>query len=161
VNNAAHSAFAADVSVDGNRSTRPRFSWTMGALGLASVLLAPIAFWQFDVAGLGFLAAFAAVIAAACWAANLTAARFARADHMVAGVLLASGVRMALPLVVALWIIVFGGRFAPAPSALLLVPLYLSVLLMDTIYHVRHPANQAGLDCPLLPPVGSTPRRQG
>jgi hypothetical protein len=93
-------------------------------------------------------------------AASWIAGRSTRADHMVAGVLVAGGVRMAPPLVVALWIVAFSGRLVPAPSALLLVPLYLSALLTDTIYQARHPANHVGLDC-RLPSVGSVPHGQG
>jgi hypothetical protein len=111
--------------------------YATGALGATAVVLAPIAAWQFGGVGVGLLAAFAAVIAATGWFAQQAEARFARGDRPVAGLLAASGVRMAVPLVVALLFVTLGRAVAPVSAVLLLVPLYLCSLLAETYGHVR------------------------
>jgi len=163
VKNAVYSALASDASVNANGRFWAHVQWTMAALGIASLALAPIAYWRFNIAGIGLVAGFALWIALACWAANLVSTLCARAGHAIAGPLVGSGVRMALPLVAALWIIVFGDRFAPVESLLLMVPLYLSALATETLghRHSRHQANQTEFGSSQLPSVGSHPSGQG
>ena len=121
------------------------------ALLAASVLLAPIAYWRYGSAGLGLLAVFGCVVVAPYWLANWVEARFADRGRAVAGLLAATAMRMFVPLFVALLVVVLDGRLAPVESVLLMVPLYLSVLSVDTLGHVR----QRTPDGPSLRSVGS------
>lgn len=127
------------------------------ALLATSILLAPIAYWRYGLAGLGLLAVYGFVVAAPYWPASWIESRLDRSGRTVGGLLAATGIRMFVPLVAALLVVVMDGRLAPAESVLLLVPLYLSVLCLDTVGHVQHRSS----DGPLSPLAGSPRREQG
>jgi hypothetical protein len=62
---------------------------------------------------------------------------FPRLERTAAGVLAATGLRMVLPLALALVLVVCGSRLAPAGTVLYLVPLYLSMLCAETALAAR------------------------
>lgn len=109
----------------------------VGVTLAVSVVVAPIAFWQYGGAGLTVVAAGLATIvvsfAVAGWAVKILSARGATAS----GVLAATGLRMVLPLCLALALVVGETPTLPARAVLYLVPLYLVMLCADTLFAAR------------------------
>lgn len=114
------------------------------ALGVVLMILTPIAAWQFGAVGVGLVVAFAVVLAVTQLIAHRIEESFTRAGHLVAGLLAASGVRMAIPLFITVLALTVCARFVPPSGVLLLIPLYLSVLWIDVVNHVRQSAKRAG-----------------
>ena len=133
MNHAANSTAVTDASARAAGG-----SWrALAVLGGVSIVLAPLAAWQFGVAGVGLVVALAVVIAATNWIVRALEVRIVRAGHPVAAPLAASGLRMTVPLAAALLVVTLGSQFVPVAGVLLLVPLYLSALLAETSDHVR------------------------
>jgi hypothetical protein len=104
------------------------------------VLLSPLAVARFGAAGLGLVLLFAALIIVSQWIAARGAAALARRDHLLAGLFITSGVRMILPLALALGVVLAPTRLIPAEAAVLVVPLYLAMLAADIWDWIRRGA---------------------
>lgn len=101
------------------------------------LLAAPLAYSRYGGAGLGMVAAAAAVIVSAVWMAAWTEHHFTSRGQVLAGLLAPSGVRLALPLALAMTIVVWGRSYISPQVALYIVPLYLAMLLAETVGAVR------------------------
>lgn len=130
-------------------------------MGVAA-LMAPIALRLFGSNGIVVVATFAGTMVLSEWLSAGYAAALSRSNRFMAGLLLAMGTRMVLPLAMALAIIVYGRQFVPAASVLCVVPLYLAMLATDSLVQWRRlmhgGATVSGL---ARPSFGSNPSDRG
>jgi hypothetical protein len=108
----------------------------LATVGMA-VLLAPLAQARYGLGGVSLVAMFAVAVVASLVIASRGAAALERRNHLLAGLFVASGVRMILPLGVATAIVFTQGRIAPVNAVVLVVPIYLTMLAADLYQWVR------------------------
>jgi hypothetical protein len=128
---------------------------------IASLLLAPLAGWQFGLPGIAAVALFAATVMASFWLANWFAANWFSAWDATAGLLALTGIRMALPLAVAVVVVIQHDRLIPVPAAVYLVPIYLAMLAAELLHPWRCRPRLGDPTVGMSRSVGSTNRGQG
>lgn len=97
----------------------------------------PLAYWQYGAVGVSVVVAGAVAVIASFGSATWIVKVFSHGETSAVGVLAAAGIRMVLPLALALALVVSHGRIAPAGTVLYLVPLYLAMLAAETIAVAR------------------------
>jgi hypothetical protein len=102
-----------------------------------AAIVAPLGYTQFGSVGLNVVAAFTASIVISVWIATWGATKVSRKHPALAGLFSSSGVRMVPPLIIALAVVATRGRIAPVETVYYVLPLYLSMLLVDVIGWVR------------------------
>lgn len=122
-------------------SARRALPATVFTLAVAAAI-APIAYWQHGKAGLAVVAVGAVAVVLSFAMANWSPRVLSAAGRATAGVLAATGLRMVLPLALAL-VLAFG-QLVPARTVIYLVPLYLSMLGADTFLAARRPHETGG-----------------
>jgi hypothetical protein len=108
----------------------------VGTLIMAAIL-APFAYAQFGLIGIVVVAAFATAIVVSVCVAAWGAAKLSQQNHLIAGLLASSGIRMVAPFVIAIIIVLGRGRIAPIGTLYYVVPLYLCMLAADVFEWVR------------------------
>src|SRR3990172_12324681 len=96
------------IHVD-SRSGLPASAVTIGI----ATLLTPVAYLQFGLPGIGIVALFAVAVMLSVWLSTRCAAAFRGSQRATAGLLAASGIRMVLPLSVAIVIVIQADRYVP------------------------------------------------
>jgi hypothetical protein len=113
----------------------------------ATLLLIPVSFWQYGAVGVAVVLLAAAVmqltmaVSAWCYEALCLAGR------ALAAILSAMGIRMILPLMLALILVAWARPSVPAGAILYIVPLYLAMLVAETLSSVRRIAEQGDASC--------------
>ncbi len=128
--------------------------------GTAASLI-PVAVWLFGLPGFYLVVGFFGATVFSHWVSTWCAAIYTRAGRSVAGVLAASGIRMAMLLIVALLMVLLGRQYVPVQSVLLMVPLYLSIVFSELVSPCRRRLADAGTGRPPLPTADSMLGRQG
>lgn len=123
-------------------------------------MLLPIAVWLFALPGAYLVIGFAGATGLSHWVSLRCAAACARAGRHVAGVLAASGIRLAVLLIVALMVVLLGRQYVPVQSVLLMVPLYLSIVFSEVLSSWRQRLADTGTGRSPLPTAASLPVRQ-
>lgn len=116
----------------------------------AGVLMLPITYWRHGLTGVGVAAASALVITTAAWLGIWVERSLSAGGHTLAGLLAPSAVRMILPLAFALIIVTWGRAYVPPQVVLYIVPLYLTMLVVETAIalQLRKGSNWATTDVP-------------
>jgi hypothetical protein len=108
---------------------------------LASVgmefILAPIAYGQCGFSGLAVVLSFGIAMVASVWLAAWGATKLSHNHELVARLFASSGVRMVAPMIIAVVVVLAGGRIAPLESVYYVLPLYMCMLVVDVFGWVR------------------------
>ena len=156
VNIAASSSPTMTKGVEGRSMLRTMFLVT----GTAASLV-PIAVWFFGLPGLCLVIGFFSATIFSQWLSIRCATIFTRAGRSVASVLAASGIRMAVLLILALLMVLLARQYGPVQSVLLVVPLYLSMIFAELVPPRVRRLTDTGSGRPPLPTGGSMLGRQG
>jgi hypothetical protein len=114
---------------------------------VVALLLTPVSFWQHGTVGVVVVLLAAMVmqltmaISAWCYAA------LCHSGRALAAILSAMGTRMVVPLIFAVVLMSWPRPTVPAAAALYIVPLYLAMLLTETLSSVRRIATQEDPYC--------------
>jgi hypothetical protein len=100
-----------------------------------------LAFAKFGPVGLYVVATFAVATLVSLWGTAWGAKLLAQSHPQLAVLLPSSGLRMALPLVIALVIAVGKGRVVPLDLLYYLVPIYLCMLVADVVVWIGEKRN--------------------
>jgi hypothetical protein len=108
---------------------------------LVAALVCPLAYIQFGQSGLMVVFLGLATVSASMWLAARCARYFAASGRATTGLLSSMGVRMILPLALVLGMVTIGRGHVAPKSVLYVVPLYLAMLVVDTLSSIRriHP----------------------
>jgi len=110
-------------------------NWTV------TLLLIPVSYWQYGAVGVAVVMAAAVAMQLTMTVSAWSFEAFCLAGHTLAAILSAMGIRMILPLILAILLVTFARSWVPAGAVLYIVPLYLAMLLTETLSSVRRIAD--------------------
>jgi hypothetical protein len=101
------------------------------------LVLGPLSYWQFGLAGLTVVGCFAIAMIASVLLASWGAAKLSHKHELIARLFASSGIRMVAPMIIALVVVATGGRIAPVESVYYVLPLYMCMMIVDVVGWVR------------------------